>query len=191
MEQALKTALLVQEAEKQEQFNESFYARFDNSVRMLSHSSSRTRPEGYQPRRSADATRAVSHTPGQHHITPRSTNKPTILGNRNAQTKAVLGYYECEVVGHFARECPTRLNTEVNSTNSSGSRNPSERSRRSRCPSDKPPTRNKKGRNKGNNESGKRERGVNEDTSFHLNAPDNAVAKSVVCVLLEHGTHTI
>ena len=139
MEQALKIALSVQEAEKQEKFNESFYASFDNSARMRSHSSSQTRPEGYQSRRSADATRAVSHTPGQHQLTPRSTNKPTTLGNRNAQTKAALRCYECEGVGHFARECPTRLNREVNSTNSPGSWNPNEGSRRSRYPSDKPP----------------------------------------------------
>ena len=32
---------------------------------------------------------------------------------------------------------------------------------------------------------------MNEDSSFHLIAPDNAVAKSTVCVLLEHGTPTI
>ena len=32
---------------------------------------------------------------------------------------------------------------------------------------------------------------MNEDSSFHLNAPDNAVVKSAVCVLLEHGTPTI
>jgi hypothetical protein len=31
---------------------------------------------------------------------------------------------------------------------------------------------------KGNEVSGKRERGINEDSSFHLNAPENAVVKS-------------
>ena len=42
MEQALTTALSVQEAEKQERFNESFYARFENSVRLVSRSPTRT-----------------------------------------------------------------------------------------------------------------------------------------------------
>ena len=37
MEHALKIALSVQEAEKQEEFNESFYTSFDNSVRLQSH----------------------------------------------------------------------------------------------------------------------------------------------------------
>jgi hypothetical protein len=158
MEQALKIALSVQEAEKQEKFNESFYTRFDNSVRIQSHTSRRARPEDYQLRRLADSTRAASHMPGQHHQTPRSTSKATTPDNRNAQTKAALRCYECEGVGHFARECPTRLNREVNSSNSPGRRNPSERSRRSRSPSDKPQHEIRMGVRKENNESGKGER---------------------------------
>jgi len=34
-------------------------------------------------------------------------------------------------------------------------------------------------------------KGANEDRSFHLNASDNAVEQSSVCVLLEQGAHTI
>ena len=43
------------------------------------------------------------------------------------------------------------------------------------------------------NESGKHEGGVKEDSSFRLNAPENAVTKLTVPVpiLLEHGTPTI
>jgi hypothetical protein len=37
MEQVLKIALLMQEAEKQEKFNEGFYTRFDNSVKLHTH----------------------------------------------------------------------------------------------------------------------------------------------------------
>ena len=43
IQQALSIALSVQEAEKQDRFNESFYARFDNSVSLLTRSPSRTR----------------------------------------------------------------------------------------------------------------------------------------------------
>ena len=49
--QALSIALAVQEAEKQERFNESFYTRFDNSVRLFSRSPSRTCREDSKSRR--------------------------------------------------------------------------------------------------------------------------------------------
>ena len=52
-------------------------------------------------------------------------------------------------------------------------------------------TQNKKGVRKENHESGKRERGVEEGSSFPLNAPENAVTKLMVPILLEHGTRTI
>jgi hypothetical protein len=42
LEQALKIVLSVQVAEKQEKFSESFYASFDNSVRLQSQSLSPT-----------------------------------------------------------------------------------------------------------------------------------------------------
>ena len=41
LDQALKTALSVQEAEKQEKFRESFYTSFDNSLRVRSPSPTR------------------------------------------------------------------------------------------------------------------------------------------------------
>ena len=69
IEQALKIAVSVQNAEKQEKCNESFCTRFDNSVRLQFHSPSRTRQEDRKP---------------------CSTSRPTTLGARNAQTKAAL-----------------------------------------------------------------------------------------------------
>ena len=48
-----------------------------------------------------------------------------------------------------------------------------------------------KGVPKENHESGKRKTEVKEDSSFCLNAPENAVMKPVVPILLEHGTPTI
>jgi hypothetical protein len=131
---ALQTALSVQKAEKQERFNESFYANFDNSRRSQSRPPSPTRHTSGKPRRSADAVGSVGHRPSQHRKTPRSANEATTASTRNAQTKAALRCYECEGIGHFARECPTRLNKEANSTSSHTRRNLSERSRRSRSP---------------------------------------------------------
>ena len=48
MDQALRIALSVQEAERQEKISESFYANFDRSVRLMSKSPSRTHPDEKQ-----------------------------------------------------------------------------------------------------------------------------------------------
>jgi len=52
-------------------------------------------------------------------------------------------------------------------------------------------TQNRKGVRKENQEARKRERVVKEDSSFRLNAPENAVTKVTVPILLEHGTPNI
>jgi hypothetical protein len=44
----------VQEAEKQEKYNESFYTRFENSVRLVSRSHGRTYREDVKSRHSAE-----------------------------------------------------------------------------------------------------------------------------------------
>jgi len=52
-------------------------------------------------------------------------------------------------------------------------------------------TQNKKGVRKEYHESGISERGLKEDSSFRLNAPEIVVTKLTVPILLEHGTPTI
>ena len=113
MEQALSIALSAQEAEKQETFNERFHTKFENSVRLLSRSLERTYREDSRSRHSAD-THALNLKRGQHYKAPRSTSKPITSGTRSSQTKAAQKYYECEGMGHFARECPTRLKGRQN-----------------------------------------------------------------------------
>jgi len=55
LSEALRIAISVQEAEKQERFNESFYTKADKSVRLLSRSPSRTRAGCGSEQHSADA----------------------------------------------------------------------------------------------------------------------------------------
>lgn len=128
MEQALSLAISVQEADKQEKFNESFFARFEDSVRLVSRTKDTYRRDS-KSRDSADA-RAARHT--------RTQQRPTTSGTRHAQTREALRCYECEGVGHFAAECPTRLRREARPPASPGRRNRRVRSRRSRSPDDKP-----------------------------------------------------
>jgi hypothetical protein len=66
IEQALSTTLAVQEAENQETFNETFYTRFDDSVRLLSRSPfgrvNKTEVLGAQLTRKRSITCAISAT---------------------------------------------------------------------------------------------------------------------------------
>jgi len=106
LEQALSIALAVQEATKQERFNESFYTRFDNSIRLLSRSPSWTCRQDSKARRSP-GSQAVNHLRSQRYKPPHSFNKPSTSTDRNEQTKATIRCCECEGLGHLARECPT------------------------------------------------------------------------------------
>jgi hypothetical protein len=137
VEQALRIVLSIYQAQKQERFNETFYAKYDCSVRLQSPSPSRSRHDERKPRRSADTKCEVNHTLCEttHHV---SQTSPMVSKTRSAQTKATLMCYLCEGIDHFARECLTRLKREDNSTNSPGRRKPSERLRRSRSPEHKP-----------------------------------------------------
>jgi hypothetical protein len=133
MEKALQIALSVEQAERQEKLNKTF--------NLQSRSPTCTRNGKHKPRRSADARREVSHTPAQRHKAPPSQDKLP-----RALTETAVRCYGCEGKGNFARECPTRLKREVNSTTSPGRRNPSERSRRSGYPANGLLTQCKKGK---------------------------------------------
>jgi len=76
LEQALQIALAVQEAEKQEKFNDGFCTRFENSVRLVSRSQGQTYREDGKSRHSAK-THAESYVRGQHGKASRSNGKPT------------------------------------------------------------------------------------------------------------------
>jgi len=143
LDQALKIALAVQKAERQEKFGESFYASFDNSVRLRSLTP--THRASYRSRGSVDARHAANHTQGQRKKSTRSNRRLRTSESGNAQAKAALTCYEGEGVGHFARDYPTRFRKKANSTNSPGKRNPSERSKLSHARVEKPAPATKKG----------------------------------------------
>jgi len=131
--QAISLALCVEEAEKQEKFNETFYTRFDNSVRLLSRSPSRPRREDSKPRQTAD-TQARVRVRSQRYDSPRDYSRPSNSETRNAQTEAAVRCYECQGLGHFGRECPTRFKRQENSPDPRGRGSVRGRSRRSHPP---------------------------------------------------------
>jgi hypothetical protein len=85
LDQALRFALSVQEAERLEKFSESYYTSFDNSLRLDSPSPSRY--AGQNMRSSADTNRAVDHTQSQRSTGSRSDKNPSASETRNPQTK--------------------------------------------------------------------------------------------------------
>ena len=142
IQQALSIALTVDQAEKQERFNECFipntikqsgYFRGHPVIKIGEENSSRTEN---------------THSNKPNYRASRSSGN----FSRSAQTESALRCYECQGIGHFGRECPTRLRRE--SQNAPGNKNPSRRSRCSHSPDDKPAHEPKRGGAQKNRDQG-------------------------------------
>jgi len=91
MDQALKIALTLQEAERQEKISESFYANFDRSVRLMSKSPNRKYPYDEKQRPPTDR-RAVSGSRSQRYKTSSSASKSVTPSTSSSRTKAALRF---------------------------------------------------------------------------------------------------
>ena len=140
LEEALKTVVSVQEAERQERFNKSFYTPSEKSVRILSEPQSRP-DSGSKNRRQSGEPRADRQARSQRHSAPANTTRAELQENRKTRTEAAIRCYECDGRGHFAREFRTRLRKEKKLSDAPGRKPPSERSKRSDVPGDKRETR--------------------------------------------------
>jgi hypothetical protein len=138
VDQALKIALTVQEAERQGRFNESFYTQFDKSVGLCSRSPGRSRSGNESQKQTADS-RTANRTRAQRCNTPSGAGKSETPSARNAQTEATLRCYECHGVGQFARICPNRLKSRTKIADPPERVKAAESSKRSRPPNGKPP----------------------------------------------------
>jgi len=95
--EALNLAFAVDEAEKQASRNETFYTRSDEFAGQLPRSPGKSSGGRNGSERIAD-----SHSKSHNIQTPRSTRPGT-------QCSSLPTCYECESIGHFAMEYPTRL----------------------------------------------------------------------------------
>ena len=134
--EALNLALAVQEAERQERISESFYARSDKSVRLLSEPKGRPH-SGNRNRRYSDETQTDRQVRSQRQVAPASKNRTEQREVKKTRSEAAVRCYECDGRGHFAKVCPTRLRKEKKLSDSPGRKNPSKRSKRSHAPGDK------------------------------------------------------
>jgi hypothetical protein len=105
LRQALTTALAVTEALKLEKFAETFYIKFDKSVRRSNQQDDRVLAERHSHRRAANHPRARRNARG-------ADRSGTSSSTRDVQPRTEPRCYECEGRGHLARECPTRLKRE-------------------------------------------------------------------------------
>ena len=142
VEKAIRIAVSVQEAEKQEICNIRFYARHD----------SRTRSDNSS--RHAVGSRTASQAEGRRTEIPRSADRARASSTRNAQTKAALRCYKCEGIWHFTKDCPTCLKRKQGNSIQPGRKNQTERSRRFGSPGEKPPNPTKQDSRRQSNNSG-------------------------------------
>ena len=142
---------------------------FDNSVHLLSRSPSRSSRNGSNPRRTTNK-QASGRLRSQRYDSPRNSNRPSNSQTRNARTQAAVRCYECQGLGHFARECPTRLK---------------------RHPAKKKPLCREAGCERESDESGKRVEGENGCSFHQLSAHDDAAANTPCSNLLEKGIPTV
>jgi len=142
VEEAIRIAVSVQEAERQQHFNNSSFARHESRTRSDSSS------------RHAVGSRTANQAEVRLTEIPRSVDKARSSSTRNAPTKAALRCYECEGIAHFARECPTRLKREQGNSLQPGRKNQTERSRCFGSPGEKPPNPTKQDSRSESNNSG-------------------------------------
>ena len=165
VDEALKIAITVEQAERQERRDEAFYLR---SHEQESNASGRVNRR--------DGGKARSQYSPHRQAQWRSREETT----RNAGTREERRCYECNGIGHLARICPTRQSRQ-------NSRNPPKENS-ANAPQQKPQGATPKAR-KNVQAPGKQAR--NGSSSFHISTPSNAANYHVVKVVTSQGAPTI
>jgi len=101
---ASNLAVSVQEAERQERFNESFYNWSEKSVQLLSEPKGRPF-SGNRNCRYPGETHAYGQGRSQCQSAPVSKNRAEHQKNRKTRTEVAARCYECDGRGNFVQEC--------------------------------------------------------------------------------------
>ena len=89
IDQAVSIAIGVQEAEKQERFNESFYTKFDNSLRLSARSPSRSRQDDVKSQRSPDTPASITGVVSATNLrTTLTSQQPQLPGMHRRKLKS-------------------------------------------------------------------------------------------------------
>lgn len=128
---------------KHEKLNEVFYTRFENSVNIATRQAQPSQRDMRTARSADDDTRVRASSSQQIRQKSGRQDKPATEKTRKARTKSALRCYECEGIGHFASQCPTRLNRLRASKRSPGRRKQIKRSGRPHFPPENVPNRQK------------------------------------------------
>jgi FAD/FMN-containing dehydrogenase len=134
---ALKITLSVQEAEKQERFNESFYTEFEESLRLSSRSQAQDALEKGVSVTQLMGVRSITHAIG------KARPQALTLQQRVAVLETRWRRPHRAAMSVMAWECPTRFKRETKPLDPSRKRDYSRRSRRVSSPRDENPSTNK------------------------------------------------
>jgi hypothetical protein len=177
MDQALKIATTVNQAEIQERRNETFYV-----------DEAQTRRETARTLREQHRSSNARHTSQQAGVSRTQSQNRKGVPSRNSGNRDDLKCFECGGVDHFARECLNHI-SRLNSSKSTsvGGRNASQGSAGS---SSQEAARRPHGRRNDRN-TGIRERKGSGDSTFHISVAENVAGYFMVRVQSIAGTPTI
>ena len=183
---APRDSLAVHNAEKQKKFKETFYASFNNSVRLLLRSPSRSSRDATIPRRTKNS-QAAGRMGIQGYDCSRDFNRSSNSETRDARNQATFICYDCQGLEHFA----TRGYKGRKTLLTHGQEEAQEGVQCVRSTPRKTISCRERESERERDELGIRVEDERGGSSFHFSVPDDVAATTPCSILLEQGTPTL